>query len=73
MGEKKLKQWTDDIDPHSIPDHVVASENGRRNALKRTNYTGGVYWKKHKPDYPRCRCVRCMKKRGYDVPEGAAA
>jgi hypothetical protein len=58
-----MKRWTDDIDPATIPEHVLKSERARRNALKRTNYTGGIYWKHHNPDTPRCRCRACMKKR----------
>jgi len=58
-----LKPWTDNIDPSTIPDEVLKSERGRRNGLKRESYTGGVYWKKHNPTTPRCRCIKCMKKR----------
>jgi hypothetical protein len=62
-----MKQWHDDIDPASIPDEVIASENGRRNARKRETYTGGIYWKRHNPDTSRCRCHRCMDKRKKDT------
>ena len=62
-----MKQWHDDIDPASIPDEVIASENGRRNARKRETYTGGIYWKRHNPDTSRCRCHRCMDKRKKDA------
>ncbi len=58
-----MKPWHDDIDPASIPDEVIASENGRRNARKRSSYTGGLYWAHHNPDTPRCRCRRCMATR----------
>lgn len=63
FGSALVKRWSDDIDPSTIPDDVLASEHGRRNALKRTTYTGGVFWKKHNPDTSRCRCRACMKKR----------
>ena len=58
-----LKPWTDNIDPSTIPDDVLKTERARRNALKRTTYTGGIYWKAHNPDTPRCRCKQCMTKR----------
>lgn len=58
-----MKQWHDGIDPASIPDEVIASEHGKRNARKRSSYTGGVYWKEHNPKTPRCRCRRCMAAR----------
>ena len=58
-----MKSWNDDIDPATIPDDILKSERGRRNALKRESYTGGVFWKKHNPNTTRCRCRKCMKKR----------
>src|SRR5450759_2668798 len=58
-----MRSWTTDIDPASIPDEVLKSERARRNALKRTSYSGGVYWSKHNPDTIRCRCRACMEKR----------
>ncbi len=58
-----MKPWRDDIDPSTIPDDVIASEHGRRNALKRHSYTGGVEWKKHNPTTSRCRCGKCIARR----------
>jgi len=58
-----MRPWTDTIDPASIPYEVLASELARRNAARRKTYTGGVYWAKHNPETPRCRCKRCMDKR----------
>ena len=58
-----MNQWTEDIDPSTIPDEVLKSERGRRNGLKRETYTGGVFWKKHNSATTRCRCRQCMKKR----------
>ncbi len=58
-----MRRWSEDIDPTTIPDEVIASEHGRRNALKRHSYTGGVFWKKHNPGTTRCRCRRCMERR----------
>jgi len=58
-----VKPWNNDIDPTTIPEDVFKSEMGRRNALKRHSYTGGVFWKKHNPNTTRCRCHKCMKKR----------
>jgi hypothetical protein len=62
-AEPKLRPWTDDIDPSTIPDEVIMSERGRRNASKRTSYTGGKYWVKHNPNVPGCRCRKCYAKR----------
>lgn len=59
-----LKRWTNDIDPATIPDAVLKTERARRNALKRESYSGGMYWKQHNPDTPRCRCLKCMELRG---------
>ena len=61
--ETQLRQWTDDIDPASIPDEVIMSERGKRNARKRETYTGGIYWVNHNPDVNNCRCHKCMTKR----------
>jgi len=58
-----VKCWSEDIDPATIPDGVLKSERARRNAAKRTSYSGGVYWKRHNPDTSRCRCERCMARR----------
>jgi len=58
-----MKRWTDDIDPSTIPEEILKSERARRNAAKRTSYSGGVYWKRHNPDTPRCRCHACMRRR----------
>jgi hypothetical protein len=70
-----MKPWTDNIDPASIPDHIVASEAGKRNARKRKSYTGGVYWAEHNPDVGNCRCVSCTRRRkreGKEVRHNAA-
>ena len=58
-----LKRWTDQIDPATIPDSVITSENAKRNARKRKSYTGGVVWAKHNPDVNNCRCQRCNTNR----------
>jgi hypothetical protein len=60
--------WTDSIDPHTIPYTVLASELGRRNALLRHSYTGGVFWRKHNPQVKACRCRECMARRGKNNP-----
>ena len=44
-------------------DDVLKSERARRNAVKRTSYSGGIYWKRHNPDTLRCRCEQCMARR----------
>ena len=62
-AEAKRRPWTDDIDPATIPDEVLKAERARRNALRRASYTGGIYWKRHNPDTPRCRCEQCMAAR----------
>jgi hypothetical protein len=58
-----MKSWNSDIDPATIPDEILKSERARRNAAKRTTYTGGIYWKRHNPRTSRCRCRACMRKR----------
>ena len=58
-----MKAWSDNIDPATIPDAVLKTERARRNAAKRTSYSGGIYWKQHNPDTTRCRCQRCMNQR----------
>ena len=55
--------WTDQIDPATIPDQVIASEHGKRNARKRQSYTGGDVWAKHNPTVKNCRCKRCNARR----------
>jgi hypothetical protein len=60
---EKLKRWSDKIDPATIPDEVIASENARRNARKRKSYSGGVVWAKHNPQAKNCRCKRCIARR----------
>ena len=67
MSEIKLKPWTPDIDPETIPLDVMYSQINRVRGRLRTTYTGGVYWKKHNPDTSRCRCKGCMKKRAAAV------
>lgn len=59
----KLECWSDKIDPASIPDDVITSENGRRNARKRRSYSGGVAWAEHNPNVKNCRCKRCGARR----------
>lgn len=61
-----MKQWTSDIDPHSIPGNVLKSEMARRNATKRSSYSGGVFWKEHNAATTRCRCENCMATRATD-------
>ena len=59
----KLRPWTEKIDPSTIPDTVIVSENARRNTRKRKSYTGGVEWIKHNPTVSYCRCKRCNASR----------
>jgi hypothetical protein len=58
-----MRSWSDAIDPSTIPDSVIASENARRNAAKRTTFAGG------RPPKPRCHCGAytqdAAKKRGH--------
>lgn len=61
--ELSLRSWTDDINPATIPDAVIASENARRNARKRKSYTGGIEWARHNPKVKNCRCKRCNERR----------
>jgi hypothetical protein len=56
-------KWNDRIDPATIPDSVIASEHGRRNARKRKSYTGGLVWAAHNPNVNNCRCGRCNSRR----------
>ena len=58
-----MRSWAASIDPATIPDDVLKSERARRNAVKRTSYSGGIYWKRHNPDTLRCRCEQCMARR----------
>jgi hypothetical protein len=58
-----MKDWTDNIDPATIPDEVIMTERAKRNAAKRTSYSGGVVWGHHNPDTKRCRCAKCTTKR----------
>jgi hypothetical protein len=58
-----MKSWNDSIDPSTIPDAVLKTERARRNAAKRTSYSGGILWKQHNPDTPRCRCATCTGRR----------
>jgi hypothetical protein len=45
MSKNHLKPWTPDINPETIPDAVLLSERGRRNALKPRRKAGtGVKW-----------------------------
>lgn len=59
----KQRKWTDSIDPATIPDAVITSENARRNARKRKSYTCGLEWAKHNPNVANCRCKRCNARR----------
>lgn len=61
-GELRAK-WTDNVDPATIPDAVIASEHGKRNARKRQSYTGGAVWAKHNSKAKNCRCNRCNARR----------
>jgi hypothetical protein len=36
-----MKQWTDTIDPATIPDDVLYGEIGRRRSAARRTFTGG--------------------------------
>ena len=67
----KLRPWTDQIDPATIPDAVIASENAKRNARKRRSYTGGAVWAAHNPNVSNCRCKRCNARRKKEKPENA--
>jgi hypothetical protein len=58
-----VKSWNDNIDPSTIPDEVLKRERAKRNAAKRTTYSGGVIWAEHNPVTPRCRCQQCMDRR----------
>src|SRR5215471_21481715 len=62
MADVALKPWTPDIDPATIPDEVLKSERGRRNAGRRQSYTGGVVWARHNPrlENSGCRCQKCI-------------
>jgi len=63
MRTKKLRPWSDNIDPATIPDEVLATERGKRNAAKRKTRSGGLVWGKHNPKVTNCRCQRCIDKR----------
>jgi hypothetical protein len=62
-----VKKWDDRIDPATIPDEVIVSENARRNARKRQSYTGGGVWAKHNPDVANCRCKACNTRRAKEA------
>lgn len=57
------KRWSPNWDLSTVPDVLIASEAGRRNNAKRVNRSGGVVWGNHRPNYPRCRCEKCIEKR----------
>src|SRR6266536_4414092 len=38
----QTRTWSDDIDPHTIPDAVLRSEWARRNSLKRKRFGAGA-------------------------------
>jgi hypothetical protein len=45
MSKNHLKPWTPDINPETIPDDVLKSERGRRNALRPRRKAGtGEKW-----------------------------
>ena len=71
---KPLVPWNERIDPATIPDDVLASERGKRNAAKRQNVSGGGVWAKHRADAAKgCRCARCNRLReAARAAEGAA-
>jgi hypothetical protein len=58
-----MKKWSASIDPSTIPDDVIKSENARRNAKKRASYTGGIVWRSHNPKAKGCRCESCIRSR----------
>ena len=53
--------WKPQLEP--VPMKVLLMEVNSRRGKLRASYTGGVYWKTHNPDTPRCRCKKCMDKR----------
>lgn len=55
--------YSETFDMATIPDDVLKSEWARRNARKRTSYTGGVVWKRHNAAAAGCRCQRCINRR----------
>lgn len=59
----KLYEYSPAWDLSTIPDDALRSEWASRNARKRKTYTGGIYWAKHNPDWPGCRCVDCIRRR----------
>ena len=59
----QVPTWTESFDMSSIPEAVLKSEWARRSVAKRHSYTGGVFWKKHNAETPRCRCRECMEAR----------
>jgi len=62
-GAVKLRPYNENWDLGTIPEDALKSEWARRNAKKRKSYTGGIYWAKHKPKWPGCRCHKCMDRR----------
>lgn len=44
-----MRPWHPDIDPATIPDHVILSERGRRNRAARRTPSGGNKPKKLSP------------------------
>jgi hypothetical protein len=67
-----MRTWSADFDISSVPDDVLFSEAGRRNALKRKSYTGGVVWARHNPAVAGCRCAKCIRRRARAAAEAAA-
>jgi hypothetical protein len=57
----KLKPWTENIDPKTIPDEVLYSERGRRNNALRKVHSGGKDGRP--PDTSRCPCGEMTRDR----------
>src|SRR5262245_903657 len=51
---KAIRKWSDDIDPGTIPDHVLTAEWGRRRAAKRTTFGAGTGRPKKLKVCPTC-------------------
>jgi hypothetical protein len=65
--------WTPAFDMTTVPERILRSEVGRRNAHRRHSYTGGVMWKEHNPETNRCRCAGCIEERNKQRAQRAAA
>ena len=51
-----MRPWTDNIDPATIPDEVLLSERARRNAARRSTFTGGSNGGRPKKMYTCADC-----------------